>query len=160
MEYRSQKMNSELMRVRDFHSHIGESVSNVSRLLDHEPESDNKLAQMLRQIVDSFNGRQEKPSQLIRRSLMAIEELAEWIEAHAEADLVSAADAWGDRVYVLLGDAVAAGLPADAIFDEVHRSNMTKFGANTVSGKGIKSDGFQRPNFQNILLDPGITKEI
>ena len=152
-------MNSELMRVREFHSHIGESVSNVPRLLDHEPESDHELAQMLRQIVQSFNGRQEKPSQLIRRSLMAIEELAEWIEAHSEADLVSAADAWGDRVYVLLGDAVAAGLPADAIFDEVHRSNMTKFGTNANSGKGIKSDGFHRPDLQKVLLNAGTTKE-
>ncbi len=144
-------MNSELMRVREFHSHIGESVSSAPRLLDHETESDRELAQMLRQIIQSFNGRQEKPSQLIRRTLMAIEELAEWIEAHSGADLVAAADAWGDRVYVLLGDAVAAGLPADAIFDEVHRSNMTKFGTNTTSGKGIKADGFKRPELQNIL---------
>ena len=152
-------MNNELMRVREFHSHIGESVSSAPRLLDHEPKSDNELAQMLRQIVLSFNGRQENRTQLIRRSLMAIEELAEWIEAHAEADLVAVADAWGDRVYVLLGDAVAAGLPAEAIFEEVHRSNMTKFGANTVSGKGIKSDGFQSPDLQHVLMNPGITKE-
>jgi len=152
-------MNNELMRVREFHLHIGESVSSVPRLLDHEPAIDNELAQMLRQIVDSFNGRQEKPSQLIRRSLMAIEELAEWIEAHAEADLVAAADAWGDRAYVLLGDAVAAGLPAEAIFDEVHRSNMTKFGSDTNSGKGIKSDGFNRPDLQIILQNAGRNTE-
>ena len=152
-------MNNELMRVREFHSHIGESVSSAPRLLDHEPKSDNELAQMLRQIVQSFNERQEKPTQLIRRSLMAIEELAEWIEAHANADLVAAADAWGDRVYVLLGDAVAAGLPADAIFEEVHRCNMTKFGANTTSGKGIKSVGFRRPELQHILLNAGRNTE-
>jgi len=47
-----------------------------------------------------------------------------------------------------------------AIFDEVHRSNMTKFGTNANSGKGIKSDGFHRPDLQKVLLNAGTTKEI
>ena len=152
-------MNNELMRLREFHSQIGESVSSAPRLLDHEPESDIELSQMLRHIVLLFNVRQENRTQLIRRSLMAIEELAEWIEAHAKADLVAAADAWGDRVYVLLGDAVATGLPAEAIFAEVHRSNMSKFGAYTTSGKGIKADSFHSPELQNILLNAGSNTE-
>ena len=39
---------------------------------------------------------------------------------------MAAADAWEDRAYVLFGDAVATGILTAALFDEVHRSNMTK----------------------------------
>ena len=39
------------------------------------------------------------PDDLIDRARMSIEELAEWIEAHVESNLASAADAWGDRCF-------------------------------------------------------------
>lgn len=152
-------MQERMNQVAEFHSRIGETVAQSPCLLEHDCKIDAELACRLRQIVDSFDAQENRKSQLVRRALMAIEEIAEWIEAHCDEDLIAVADAWGDRTYVLIGDAVAAGLPADAIFDEVHRSNMTKFGANANSGKGTKSDGFQRPNLQNILLNPVIKKE-
>jgi len=43
---------------------------------------------------------------LLSRVALALEELAEWVLAHADQDLKSAA-AWVDRCYVLVGDAVA-----------------------------------------------------
>jgi predicted HAD superfamily Cof-like phosphohydrolase len=71
-------------------------------------------------------------------------EESKWLYSSRTAgDLVAAADAWGDRLYVLLGDAVAAGLPAERILDEVHRSNMTKaVRASTATGKGKKAAAF------------------
>ncbi len=60
------------------------------------------------------------------RAAMVLEELAEWLYAHANPNLVKAADAIGDRLYVLLGDAVATGLPLEDLFIEVHRSTMSK----------------------------------
>ena len=39
---------------------------------------------------------------------------------------MAAADAWADPAYVLFGDSAAAGLPAVALFEEVHDINMTK----------------------------------
>ena len=76
---------------------------------------------------------------------MAVEELAEWIEAHVAGDLTAAADAWADRCYLLFGDAVATGLGTEAVFDEVHRSNMTKAPVNPATGKAVKSDGYLAP---------------
>jgi predicted HAD superfamily Cof-like phosphohydrolase len=76
---------------------------------------------------------------------MSLEETSEWLEAHAADDLEAAKDAWGDRCYVLIGDAVSAGLSVEAIFTAVHISNMTKRGINPINGKAIKSEDFQRP---------------
>ncbi len=85
----------------------------------------------------------------------AIEELYEWAKAHAESDLVEAADAWADRCYVLFGDAIASGIPAEAIFNEVHRSNMTKSAPSDLHGKGFKNPHFERP-----LLEPILKKSL
>lgn len=145
-------MNKQIEQVSDFHRSIGELVATEPRLLECDPQRDCELAHSLRQIVKSFNEKQETRSHLARRAVMAVEELAEWIEAHAEGDLVSAADALGDRLYVLLGDAVATGLPAGEIFDEVHRSNMTKKQLNLTSGKGVKKEDFIRPDLELLLL--------
>ncbi len=119
-------MEKQLNQVVEFHRKIGETVAESATLLQHDAELDAELARSLRQIVDSFNRADSPTIQLSRRALMAVEELAEWIEAHVAGDIVEAADALGDRLYVLLGDAVAAGLPLERVFDEVHRSNLTK----------------------------------
>lgn len=150
-------MDKQIKQVTEFHRKIGETVAASPRLLQHDAEVDDNLAQSLRQIVESFNHAGNPKTQLTRRSLMAVEELAEWIEAHGENDVVAAADAWADRMTVLLGDAVAAGMPAEPLLDEVHRSNMTKLTAHEQTGKGTKGDGFQRPEIEKILnsLDHG-----
>ena len=82
---------------------------------------------------------------------MALEELAEWITAHTQGDLISTADAWADRAYVLFGDAVAAGLPAAELFAEVHRSNMTKELDSAGTGKAVKGPMYQPPNIWQAL---------
>ena len=76
-------------------------------------------------LVASSHGA-ETDNQLLLRLGMALEELGEWLFAQARGSLTAAADAWADRLYVLLGDAVVTGLPAEALFAEIHRSNMTK----------------------------------
>ena len=144
-------MKRQLQLVREFHQKIGETVAESSILLQHDAEVDADLARSLRQIVESFNHPDSPNTQLTRRALMAIEELAEWIEAHNDDNLVAAADAWADRMYLLLGDAVATGLPAEPLLDEVHRSNMTKRKANESTGKGTKSETFETPCLETIL---------
>ena len=56
------------------------------------------------------------------------EELEELKEAVAMGDLVEAADAFADLQYVLSGAILEFGLGSkfQALFDEVHRSNMSK----------------------------------
>ncbi len=91
-------------------------------------------------VLDQADISDEKTNQL-RINLLA-EELDELKEALAEGDLVETLDALIDLQYVLDGAFLSFGLQhvKDAAFDEVHRSNMSKLGAD---GKPIRreSDG-------------------
>jgi predicted HAD superfamily Cof-like phosphohydrolase len=86
---------------------------------------------------------------------MVIEELAEWLLSHANDELVAAADAWVDRAYVLLGDAVAAGLPAGELFTAVHQRNMTKEMVADGTGKARKEAAYRPPSLAAILKSAG-----
>lgn len=144
-------MKRQLDQVTQFHRQIGEVVADSPCLLQHDSDLDRDLARSLREIIASYGREDEPKTHLTRRALMAIEGLVEWIEAHNEGDLVAAADAWADRMTVLLGDAVATGVPAEPLLDEVHRSNMTKTAANDKTGKGTKSGLFKSPDLAGIL---------
>jgi predicted HAD superfamily Cof-like phosphohydrolase len=86
------------------------------------------------------------------RAATALDELSEWLEANATFNVVTSADAIGDRLYLLLGDSVATGLPLDEIFQAVHRSNMSKMsGVQTGVGKAAKGPGDRRPAIAEIL---------
>lgn len=88
---------------------------------------------------------------LLLRLSLALEELAEWLMAHATGDLVGAADAWADRIYALLGDAVATGLPASQLFEAVHASNLSKSPPTTSGGKAVKGPDYVPPNIATVL---------
>jgi predicted HAD superfamily Cof-like phosphohydrolase len=81
------------------------------------------------------------------------EELDELIEASSGNDLVEVADALADLLYVVNGTALAWGIAMQPIFDEVHRSNMTK--TETIEredGKTVAIKGkYSQPNLEPIL---------
>ena len=86
------------------------------------------------------------------------EELQEYREALAAGDLVAIADALTDLLYVLLGTFVSHGLQdvAEALFDEVHRSNMTKRGPDgqviyREDGKVLKPPTYEPPDLRRVL---------
>jgi len=86
------------------------------------------------------------------------EELDEYKWATRHHDLVEIADALTDLLYVLLGTVVSHGLQdyAEPLFDEVHRSNMSKLDANGKpihrdDGKVLKSQQFRAPDIQGVL---------
>lgn len=144
-------MEKQIAQVTAFHQMIGEKVSAEAALLQTDRDADLAIASGLRQLITNAKSDNRLGSHSRRRALMAAEEFAEWIEALAAGDLKSFADALGDRLYVLLGDAVASGLPLQLIFDVVHRSNMTKIAVKKPEGKGIKSESFEQPDFRNFL---------
>jgi len=145
-------MEIALNRVREFHRRIGAPVADCAELLACQRATAETLAGEIRGVLDRCQSQLAAGDVLVSRLCLALEELAEWVEAHAAGDLVAAADAWGDRMYVLLGDAVAAGLPVERILDEVHRSNMTKAaGASTATGKGKKEAAFVPPDIGRAL---------
>jgi predicted HAD superfamily Cof-like phosphohydrolase len=54
------------------------------------------------------------------------EELDELVSAHRQQDLVAAADAIADLIWVACGAAHLLNIPLDAVWNEVRRANMEK----------------------------------
>jgi predicted HAD superfamily Cof-like phosphohydrolase len=76
-------------------------------------------------------------------------------------DIIGIADAYADLLYVVYGGAVTNGIDIDEVFKEVHRSNMSKLGADGTpifrdDGKVLKGPNFSPPDieqcFDNQLL--------
>lgn len=90
----------------------------------------------------------------LRRKLIT-EEFGEYVEAEEADDMTEVADALADMIYVIIGTALSYGIPIDAVFNEVHRSNMTKCVNGKVQrradGKILKPDTFEPPNISAIL---------
>lgn len=134
-----------LRYVEDFHRLIGEKVSETPCLLTGSKPKASKLAQDLRKLIDQYRGTGD---QLLTRTTLSLEETAEWLEAHAAEDLVEATDALADRLFVLLGDAVACGLPIGPAFESVSKSNSTKLYMHLSDRKGRKGEGYVCPKKQ------------
>jgi len=101
----------------------------------------------------------------LRHRLMQ-EENDEYLDACERGDLVDIADALGDMMYILYGTICAHGLQdhiAD-IFDEIHRSNMSKLGPDgrpiyREDGKVMKGEAYFRPDIGRILGPPSEKNE-
>lgn len=92
------------------------------------------------------------------RYKIGLEELDEYKEACQNKDDTEIADALGDQLYIVLGSIISHGLEdkIEAIFDEIHKSNMSKLDENGKplyrdDGKVKKSKLFKEPNIKNIL---------
>ena len=86
------------------------------------------------------------------------EENKEYLEAVRNNDLVEVADALGDQLYILCGTILKHGLQdkIEEIFHEIHRSNMSKLGADgkpiyRADGKVLKGPDFFKPNIKQYL---------
>ncbi len=92
------------------------------------------------------------------------EELNEYRAAAEARDLVAVADALSDLMYVVLGTYVSHGLQdvAEALFTEVHRSNMSKLDEHSQviyreDGKVLKSQLWRPPNLAPILGEDAVS---
>lgn len=84
------------------------------------------------------------------------EEVDELIAALRAGDLVGVADGLADLLYVTYGTAVSCGIHMPPIFQEVHRSNMTKVGGHKApNGKWIKPETYEPANLVPILEEQG-----
>lgn len=89
----------------------------------------------------------------LRIRLIHEEGIIELTEALEAEDPVKIADALADLLYVTLGTAVTCGIPLEACFNEVHRSNMSKFidGHRREDGKWIKGESYSPANLEPLL---------
>lgn len=93
----------------------------------------------------------EKSADMFRARLRWLyEEIGELEDAALRMDRVEFADALGDAIYIIGGWAVEYGIPIDEVFDAIHKSNMSKLGADGKpiirdDGKVIKGPNFKPP---------------
>ena len=93
----------------------------------------------------------------LRHRLMQ-EENDEYLEAATENNLPLIADALGDKLYILCGTIIAHGLQHKIVdvFNEIHRSNMSKLDDNgkpiyREDGKILKSSNYFLPDIKGVL---------
>jgi predicted HAD superfamily Cof-like phosphohydrolase len=93
----------------------------------------------------------------LRHRLMQ-EENDEYLEAAMQQDLTLIADALGDKLYILCGTIIAHGLQhkITEVFNEIHRSNMSKLDDNgkpiyREDGKIMKSNNYFLPDIKAVL---------
>jgi predicted HAD superfamily Cof-like phosphohydrolase len=118
-------------------------------------DNQEKVAAFMRLAQQEVKTKPDLPDAAVQhlRWKLIIEEAVEFSDAVAAQDLVAIADAIGDLLYVVYGAAVAFGIPAQAIFDEVHRSNMSKFidGHRREDGKWVKGASYSPPDLEAVL---------
>lgn len=102
---------------------------------------------------DSINMENYHKRKTLRRQLI-LEECVEFVDAQREDDMVGIADAFADLIYVIVGASLEYGIPLDKVFDEVQRSNMTKFRNGIIKrddGKILKGKDYEEPDIKSIL---------
>jgi len=99
-----------------------------------------------------------EPEDYYLRYRLGKEELSEYLDACNNDDLVEITDALADQLYILLGTMVAHGMQGiiEDVFNEVHRSNMSKLGEDgkpiyREDGKVLKGPNFSKPNIEQFL---------
>ena len=88
------------------------------------------------------------------RQQLIREEYAEVMDAIRRNDVVELADGLADLIYVCVGTAVRYGIDLPAVWDEVQRSNMAKFGPGAwrdETGKIRKPPGWMPPDIAGVL---------
>ena len=86
------------------------------------------------------------------------EEAKEFQESSEAGDLVNAAKELADILYVVYGAAVEWGIPLDAVFEKVHRSNMGKVWPDgkvhyNEAGKVLKPPTYTPPDIASVLRE-------
>lgn len=80
------------------------------------------------------------------------QEDGEWHEINS-GDLVKLADGCADTKVVTIGTELACGIDGEAVFEEVHRSNMSKFidGTFREDGKYVKGPSYSKADIKKVL---------
>ena len=119
--------------------------------MDPEQEKIEKFMRTMLQVVPTCP---LVPSAEVKKLRMALitEELHELDDAFTNDNLVGIADALADLIYVVKGTAAACGIDIEPIFNEVHKSNMTKVGGVVrEDGKILKPENYEPPRIKNLL---------
>jgi predicted HAD superfamily Cof-like phosphohydrolase len=135
-------------------------IGEASRATHIDPEIALRESHRVQHLVTNDVPTLDVPAELKElRCALIEEEAAEFRDALEANDIVGVADAIADLLY---GAALTFGIPATAVFSEVHRSNMTKLDEHgepilRADGKVMKGPNFSPPNLAPILREHGYT---
>ncbi len=88
----------------------------------------------------------------ILRSRLIQEEFEELQEAMQSQELPAMAKELADLLYVVYGTAVSLGIDMEPVFEEVHRSNMSKVGGyKREDGKWVKPPTYSPASLDEII---------
>lgn len=145
--------------VREFHKKHGFLLD--ERLANHCNESSKsaleylaeKLEVQVRSVKMSAFGSSRTGDERLYRVYLMLEELQEVVEALAQNDEVLLADALGDLKYVTVGTDITYGIPGQAVFDEIHKSNMTKIERDITTNHRMRDKGpdYVPPDIAKVL---------
>jgi predicted HAD superfamily Cof-like phosphohydrolase len=146
-------------KVREFHAKFGFSMDRkLSTYNDVDVDREllvlgTRLRDWAREFQKKAEVEQRNGDERLYRAHLLVEELGECLQSMGMRHEVSFADALGDLQYVLSGTALTYAIPLKEVFDEIHRSNMTK----------IRTEGDQRMRTKDPALGyskPDIQKAI
>ena len=101
----------------------------------------------------------DEATQILRDRLIQ-EEFEEFQEAMQSKDLPAIAKELADVLYVVYGTAVSLGIDMEPVFQEVHRSNMSKIGGHKrEDGKWVKPPTYSPAEIQPILETQSLSQE-
>tara|TARA_R100000951_G_scaffold88118_1_gene76104 strand:+ start:433 stop:822 length:390 start_codon:yes stop_codon:yes gene_type:complete len=123
-----------------------------------------KQLEQLKEFNQAFKIEDAKKPRLINKEESDLrwrlmdEENLEYLEACEQKDIVEVADALADQLYILCGTILKHGMGniIEDLFNEVHRSNMSKLDENgnrivREDGKILKSSLYTPPNLNTII---------
>lgn len=80
----------------------------------------------------------------------------ELLESLENNDLEKIADGAVDSIVVILGMCISYGIDIRPLWDEIHRTNMAKFGGKIrEDGKRLKPEGWKPPEIKRVLNEQG-----
>lgn len=109
-----------------------------------------RLLELSREMKVRAMDLQEGGDPRLYRFYHKVEEVAELALSMADRDEIETADALADLCYLVLGDCVTFRIPMMHVFQEVHRSNMTKTrepGDERMKDRSVES-GFSPPDIE------------
>lgn len=138
-------MTKEQSQVRDFHEGVSAVVNPHPTYVD--PATAHLRYALIYEELDELYAAQGFPSKVAKRD-------KDQYYFVNQPNLIQIADALGDLLYVVLGTAVSYGIDLEPIFQEVHRSNMSKLpdGKLNTAGKWLKGPAYSPANLEPLIL--------
>lgn len=148
-------------QVKAFHRAYGQPVCDVPKV-----PADDRVRLRLRLIAEEFFELLESASSVADSSLLNMlgdvkRNTAYWINnVMIHVDLPEFVDALADLDYVIEGSRLEFGVDGEPVAAEVHRSNLSKLGADGKAvcrpdGKVTKGPSFSPPDIESVLVAQG-----